>query len=46
MRFGWVPAAAAEGADEGEEARFMSGDDMERVAREKWTRRGIVVRYD
>jgi hypothetical protein len=38
MRFGWIPAQ-----DEDEEGKMMEFDEMERLAREKWTRRGQAV---
>ena len=42
MRFGWVPSG--DGSDG--EGAFMAAEEMERLAREQWTRRGAVVWYE
>jgi hypothetical protein len=42
MRFGWVPRG--DGCDG--EGAFMSGEEMERLARERWTEKGTVIAYD
>ncbi|GHJ89205.1 hypothetical protein NliqN6_5607 [Naganishia liquefaciens] len=45
MRFGWVPAADGDDAEEDGQGRVMEADELERLAREKWTRRGTVMWY-